>query len=378
MPASGYRQQRLLMIPACHDDAVTAAGAVFFLSIEAKDSMQNKIVSLALQGGGSHGAFTWGVLDRLLEDGRISFEGISGASAGAMNAVVMAHGFMDGGRDGARAALEKFWTGIAIKEPFNFAGTQAADPDALINSGPGAGMQAFLAMARFFSPAQLNPMGFNPLRDMLEQQIDFERLRKHGNIKLFIAATQVSTGTLKVFRNREVSLDSLLASACLPSIHRAVEIDGEAYWDGGLTANPPIFPLLHLCSARDIMVLLLHPCRRPGTPTTSEEIGHRLSEISFSAAFFTELGGLALAKREAEGTLFSFGALERRLKRLNMHMIDANDLMSQLSVMSKLNTQASFIHGLHEQGRLRAEQWLAENFRNLGVKSSFDLSRYLQ
>jgi len=341
--------------------------------------MQNKIVTLALQGGGSHGAFTWGVLDRLLEDTRIELEGISGASAGAMNATVLAHGFCKAGREGAREALAAFWGRIAIKEPFSFLAPEIqSGGGSLFNQSAPAGMQALLAMTRFFSPTQLNPFDINPLRDILQEQIDFERLRHTGTIKLFIAATRVSTGTLKIFRNRDLTLDALLASACLPSMHRPVEIDGEAYWDGGLTANPPIFPLLYRCSARDLMVVLLHPCSRPGTPTTITEIGQRLSEISFSSAFSTELGGLALAKREAETSMFAFGTLERRLKRLNMHMLEANDLMSQLDVMSKLNTKTSFIHALHAEGRIAADQWLERHFHTLGHRSSFDLGRYLQ
>ncbi|WP_343587985.1 patatin-like phospholipase family protein [Herbaspirillum sp.] len=338
--------------------------------------MPNKIVSLALQGGGSHGAFTWGVLDRLLEDGRLGFEGISGASAGAMNAVVMTQGYVQEGRDGARAALDRFWTSLSTREPFDF--IQPDSAAAVPNPAPMPGMRALLAMTRFFSPAQLNPLDINPLRDILNEQVDFERLSEQRDVKLFIAATQVSTGILKIFRNRELSVDVLLASACLPSLHRPIEIDGEAYWDGGLTANPPIFPLLHACSARDVMVVLLHPSRRAGTPATSHDIGQRLSEISFSSAFFTELSGLALAKREAENATLAFGALERRLRQLNMHVIDANELMEQLSNLSKLNTQGSFIRSLHQQGRERASEWLEQNFARIGKESTFDLGRFLQ
>lgn len=338
--------------------------------------MPNKIVSLALQGGGSHGAFTWGVLDRLLEDGRLGFEGISGASAGAMNAVVMTQGYVQEGRDGARAALDRFWTSLSTREPFDF--IQPDSVAAVPNPAPMPGMRTLLAMTRFFSPAQLNPLDINPLRDILIEQVDFERLREQRDIKLFIAATQVSTGILKIFRNRDLSVDALLASACLPSLHRPIEIDGEAYWDGGLTANPPIFPLLHACSARDVMVVLLHPSRRGGTPATSHDIGQRLSEISFSSAFFTELSGLALAKREAENATLAFGALERRLRQLNMHVIDANELMEQLSNLSKLNTQGSFIRSLHQQGRERASEWLEQNFARIGQESTFDLGRFLQ
>jgi NTE family protein len=341
-----------------------------------KDIMANKIVSLALQGGGSHGAFTWGVLDRLLEDARLDVEGISGASAGAMNAAIMAQGYAQDGRDGARASLERFWSSLSTREPFGF-----TQPDfgaaPVTNPATMPGMQALLAMTRFFTPAQLNPLDINPLRDILNEQIDFARLREQRDISLFIAATQVSTGTLKIFRNPDLSVDVLLASACLPSLHRPIEIDGEAYWDGGLTANPPIFPLLQACSSRDVMVVLLHPSRRPVTPTTSDEIGQRLSEISFSSAFFTELTGLAMVKREAENATFAFGSLERRLRQLNMHLIDADELMGQLTNMSKLNTQGSFIRSLHQQGRERAGEWLEQHFESIGQRSTFDLGRFL-
>lgn len=337
--------------------------------------MSNKIISLALQGGGSHGAFTWGVLDRLLEDGRLGFEGISGASAGAMNAVVLAQGYVQDGREGARAALERFWTALSTGAPLDYINAEGAP--VIANPTPMPGMQALLAMTRFFSPTQLNPLDINPLRDILLEQVDFDRLRRQRELKLFIAATQVSTGTLKIFRNADLSVEALLASACLPSLHRPIEIEGEAYWDGGLTANPPIFPLLHACAARDVMVVLLHPSRRAGTPTSSHDIGQRLSEISFSSAFFTELSALALAKREAENSTLAFGSLERRLRQLNLHMIDANELMEQLTNLSKLNTQASFIGSLFQQGRERAAEWLEQNFAQVGRTSTFDLGRFL-
>ncbi|WP_211440747.1 patatin-like phospholipase family protein [Collimonas humicola] len=340
--------------------------------------MQNKIITLALQGGGSHGAFTWGALDRLLEEPRIDIEGISGASAGAMNAVVMSYGMATGGRDGARQALADFWDSVSTRDLYSF-----MRPDALSEAGiasqatSSALLKHMFSVTRMFSPYQLNPFDLNPLRDILEKQIDFERLRAEGKIKLFIAATQVSTGRLRIFRNEDLTQDALLASACLPSMHHAVEIDGEAYWDGGLTANPPIFPLLHLCTSPDVLAVLLHPFRRPLTPTSTEEIGQRLSEISFSSTFFTELGGLALAKRETEADPEARGKMHDRLMELQIHVIDSDALMSQLSVASKLNTKASFIHALRDAGRTRAEHWLQEEFSGGELKSNFDLGQFL-
>lgn len=338
--------------------------------------MERKLITLALQGGGSHGAFTWGVLDRLLEDERIEIEGISGASAGAMNAIALAHGLTVGGRDGARTALKDFWTSVASHAPFSAVPDSLAAPASIAaQSDLPAGLKSILSLVRFFSPYQLNPFDINPLRDILHRQIDFERVRAECPLRLFIAATQVSTGTLKLFRTKQLTLDVLLASACLPLLHRAVEIDGEAYWDGGLTANPPLFPLVHKCTARDIMVVLLHPHPHSKTPKSADDIWHRLTEMGFSSTFFTELQGLMLAQREARSGWFSFGRLERRLRQLNMHVIESQELMSQLSRHSKLNTQPAFINALHEEGRLRAEAWLGENFRQLGVRSSFRVAR---
>ena len=208
-------------------------------------------------------------------------------------------------------------------------------------------------MVRFFAPYQLNPFDLNPLRDILAAQIDFDRLRTECRLDLFIATTRVSTGTLRLFRTRELSLDVLLASACLPAVHKTVMIDGEGYWDGGLTANPPLYPLLHECDVRDIIAVLLHPCQWPEAPATAVEISQRLTEISFGAAFFSELQGIALAQREARRSLLAWGRLERRLRRLNLHVIDAPELMGTLDTVSKLNAQASFLTALRDAGR----QW---------------------
>ena len=340
--------------------------------------MRKRPVTLALQGGGSHGAFTWGVLDRLLEDERISIEGISGASAGAMNAVALAHGFVVGGREGARQALADFWESVAGKAPF--AQIPEDLPTLVADGSPGhasPALKALVSLGRFFSPYQLNPFDINPLRDIVASRIDFERLRAESRIKLFIAATEVDTGRLRIFRNRELTLDTLLASACVPTLHQAIEVEGQAYWDGGLSANPPLFPLIHQCAADDVMVVLLHPSRRPDVPTTADGIWQRLTEISFASTFFTELHGIVLAKQEAGRGLFAVGRLERKLRRLNMHLIENEELMAQLSAHSRLNTDPSFIYALREHGRSRAETWLKRKFQFIGTRSSFRLGRFL-
>ena len=333
--------------------------------------MRKKSVTLGLQGGGSHGAYTWGVLDRLLEEDRIEIEGISGASAGAMNAVVFAHGFTVGGREGARQALQDFWGAVATKAPFH---SILEESSPLVGQGLPAStapaLKAFLFMTRFFSPYQLNPFDVNPLRDILVSQLDFGRLRTECKIELFIAATRVSTGSLRLFRTRELTVDALLASACLPTLHHSIEIDGEAYWDGGLSANPPVLPLLHRCSADDVILVLLHPSPSTRIPRTAEEIAERLSEISFGATLSTELQGLMLAQQEAGRGLFALGRFERRLRRLHMHLIDSPEFMSQLSSLSKANRGFSFIKALRDEGRNRAELWLEQNFHLIGVRST--------
>ena len=336
--------------------------------------MEKKLVSLGLQGGGSHGAFTWGVLDRLLEDERIEFEGISGASAGAMNAVLLAHGLTCGGRDGARQSLKDFWESVATGPPSS---TEDEESTAISpGSGPAA-LKAFLFMTRFVSPYQFNPFDVNPLRDILLRQIDFERLRTDCKIPLFIATPRVSTGTLRIFRTHELSIDALLASACLPVLHHSIEIDNEAYWDGGLTANPPILPLVHECTANDLILVLLHSSPNPQTPSSAGEIAQRLSEISFSSTLSTELRGLALEKREAERGFFPLGRRDRRLRRFHMHLIDSQDFMGTLSTLSKANTDATFIGALRNEGRVRAESWLQNNFQYLGMRSSCNLEKLL-
>jgi len=336
--------------------------------------MQRKTISLALQGGGSHGAFTWGVLDRLLEDDRIDIEGISGASAGSMNAVVLAYGHVVGGRAGAREALRQFWNSVSAKAPFSF--VNEAEP-----GGAGANSPPFVrtltSLTRFFAPYQLNPLDIDPLRGILADQIDFARLRADATLKLFIAATDVRTGRLRLFRNDELTLEALLASACLPTLHRPIEIDGAAYWDGALSANPPLYPLLHHCSAPDVLVVLLHPSRREELPTTGEEIWQRFTEISFASTFFTELDGLVRAKLETDRTRFALGRLERKLRALNLHVIANDELMSQLSADSRLNVQPAFINGLFEHGRHRADAWLRLKFPFVGRRSSVRLRSLL-
>ena len=219
-------------------------------------------------------------------------------------------------------------------------------------------MESLLFLARFFSPYQLNPFDANPLRRILAAQIDFENLRANCNIKLFVAATDVGSGMARLFTTKEMSADVLLASACLPSINQAVEIDGRAYWDGGLTANPPIRPLVYKCASSDILAVLLHPAHRASPPVTADEIRLRLNEISFSSAFFAELQGIELAMREARRHPLSLGRFERRFRRLNIHSLCAPESVRQMSTLSRLNTDSVFIRMLRDEGRKVADTWL--------------------
>ncbi|HSD59706.1 MAG TPA: patatin-like phospholipase family protein [Burkholderiales bacterium] len=334
-----------------------------------------KRINLALQGGGSHGAFTWGVLDRLLEDERIDFEGISGTSAGAMNAVVLAHGLITGGRKGAREALAKFWENIANRVPFDPLQSGFMGQTGLTQgSGLPPVLKAMMGLTRFLSPYQLNPFDVNPLRDIVAASIDFERLRAECRLRLFIAATQVRTGKLRLFRTGELTAEAVLASACLPSLHHGIEIDGELYWDGGYSANPAIYPLFYHCRSRDVVIVILHPLRLPHDPSTAREIWNRVTELGFSATFLREMQMIAQAKRHVERSLFSIGRLERRLRHMNFHLVEAEELMSQLSSESKLSAHWPFICMLRDQGRARADVWLAQTFKRVGSRSSVDLT----
>ncbi len=322
-----------------------------------------RTINLALQGGGAHGAFTWGVLDRLLEEPRLRIEGISGTSAGAMNAVALAHGLVTGGRDGAREALANLWASVADQlsalAPVGAGLARLSDR----NGDLSPLMHAFIAFTRFFSPSQLNPLGVNPLRNLLRTQVDFELLRAECPLKLFIAATQVRTGQLRLFETRELTAEMVLASACLPSLHHPVEIDGEVYWDGAYSANPAVFPLAQHCRARDVVVVLLNPLSRPQIPRTSREIYGRITELSFNATFLREMRAIANAKQGQSFGLYFGHRLSRRIRRARFYMIEATELMEELKVGSQLSMHASFLKMLKDQGRAQANRWLESYFR---------------
>ena len=335
-----------------------------------------KKINLALQGGGSHGAFSWGVLDRLLEERGIEFEGISATSAGAMNAACVAHGLASGGRDAARETLGVFWNRIADQMPLEGAAVNllGSDGENFANGEISPTWKAFLRLTRALSPYQWNPFDINPLRDIVEKTFDFERIRRCSEVKLFIAATEVRTGKLRLFCNQELTADALLASACLPSINQAIIIDDRAYWDGGFVANPAISPLFYQCRSADVVIVLLNPLQRPDLPNTQEEIAHRVAELGFNSAFLREMRAIAYVKHHLAGTKVVLGRLERRLRRLRFHMIEGDDLMVQLPHESRMNIHRTFLEMLCDQGRQRADRWLASNRRHLKKRSSIDLA----
>lgn len=328
-------------------------------------------MNLALQGGGAHGAFTWGVLDALLEDSAITFDGVSGTSAGAMNALCLAHGLMTGGRDGARETLARFWTSVAASSPF------ASSDDA--GAGMSPALKLMLQWTNHLSPEQLNPFDLNPLRDILGEQFDFARLRRDAPVKLFIAATHANSGKLRLFRNHELSVDTLLASACLPTIHRTIVIDGEPYWDGGYSANPAVFPLAYQCTSPDILLILLTPLRYTETPVSAEDIRQRLLELSFNATFLREMRMFAHLREAASASWLSrwlpVGRLERRIEQLRFHAITADALLGELPPGSKLAVNLPFFERLRDSGRQHAQGWLDAHRSSIGERATLDLGQ---
>jgi NTE family protein len=328
-------------------------------------------LNLALQGGGAHGAFTWGVLDGLLADPRVQFEGLSGSSAGAINAVVLADGWAKGGRDGARQGLADFWTRIGQQMPAGLV-TQG-DGDAIALSPASRMLASWLG---HFSPAQLNPLDLNPLRELIEDQVDFERLRDCSPFKLFIATTQANSGKLRIFREGELTAKVLLASACLPRMHHSVEIDGEPYWDGGYSANPAVFPLFYDCDSPDVLLVLLSPLRHEGTPSTVPDIEARVVELAFSSHFMREMRMFAHAAEFSGAALLPLGRLERRLRKMRFHMIDASELASLQRAETRLLAHGPFLELLRAQGRERAAGWLRDHFDGVGRRSTIDVKEW--
>ena len=329
-----------------------------------------KPINLALQGGGAHGAFTWGVLDKILEDGRLDIEGISGTSAGAINAVAIADGYSRGGNDGAREALDNFWTKLSDLgrfSPIQRSPISKLNGDWSLDYSPGRIM--FDAFTGSFSPYEFNPMNINPLLELIKSEIDFDHVHECQNFELFICATNVRSGKTKVFKNSEITADSVMASCCLPEIYQAVEIDGEAYWDGGYMGNPPLYPLFYETKCEDVLLVEVNPIERPEIPITARGIHNRLNEITFNATLLRELRTVEFVSR-----LIAEGKLSHdKYMQVKMHAIEPALKMQELSSSSKLNLELEFLHHLRDLGRNSAQEWLDENFKKVGKESTLNL-----
>jgi NTE family protein len=331
-----------------------------------------KFVNLALQGGGSHGAYTWGVLDRLLEEESIDIEAVSGTSAGAINAVALAHGYATGGRAGAKDALKTLWHKVAeLGEGAPWLRTPWDKALKSFNLDFNPGFLAFDLMSRMLSPYQVNPFAINPLRDVLDEMIDWEAVRKTKEFKIFLSATNVRTGRVKIFEQAQLTTDMVLASTCLPLVFQAVEIDGEAYWDGGYMGNPALFPLFYSSQSRDIIIVEINPLERPGVPKTSREIIDRINEISFNGSLLQELRMVEFVTRLLDDNKLD----SEKYHRMLIHMISNEDELRALGAASKFNADTDFIKHLHGIGVRTADKWLTENGGKLGKTSSVDLAK---
>lgn len=336
-----------------------------------------KRINIALQGGGAHGALAWGILDKILEDGRLDFDSISATSAGAMNAAALVHGLASGGKEGAREALYNFWKKISDSgqkyNPLRLTPWEELWGVPLENS---FSYFCFDMMSKAFSPYQLNPFNFNPLRMVLEESIDIELIRAQRSPKLFITATNVKTGKIKIFDNQELSLDAILASACLPFLFQTVQVDEEYYWDGGYLGNPAIYPLIYNAQSRDVLIIHINPIYREQIPHTPDEILNRLNEISFNSSLMREMRAISFVTK-----LLDDGWIKEEyrsnMKRLYLHAIRADVSMQEFSVASKLNPDWSFLQTLYKQGRSEAEQWLDDHFTHINKKTTIDINEYL-
>ncbi len=330
-----------------------------------------KPISLALQGGGAHGAFTWGVLDQLLEDGRLRIEAISGTSAGAMSAVVMIDGWIADGRDGARNGLEAYWR--AVSRDGSLTETQRTIFDRFLTASPlnGFGVGEFWMdlFRQSASPYSFNPLNINPLKEFLENSIDFARVRTCTDIRLFIAATNVETGKATIFKAQELTADHVMASACLPTVFQAVEIDGVPYWDGGYVGNPALYPLFYGTGTDDILLVQINPVERKGTPRSPRDIQNRINEITFNSSLLREMRAIDFV-----GRLIEDNRLPRdEYKRVLMHRIAMSEAIEDLDASTKMTARWDFFVSLKNAGRAATRNWLDAHFDDLGQRGTIDL-----
>lgn len=337
----------------------------------ASEPLSKKTVSLALQGGGSHGAFTWGALSRLLRDDRIVIDGISGTSAGAMNGALLVAGMMEGGPEAACDKLNRFWGLVA--ESGRWSLFQPTWLDRML--GPGnldysPAFQLFDLATRVLSPYDFNPLDFHPLREILDSLLDFEALRTYDGIRFFVSTTHVRTGKIRVFDLAELSADVLLASACLPLIFRAVEINGEPYWDGGFTGNPALFPLVYDCTASDVVLIEINPLTCNETPRRSRDILSRMHDIGFNATLMREMRSIAFVTHLIDAHELADRA---SFRPINFHMVDGEDTLSRYGASSRFNCDRGFLESLRDIGWAAADRWLAQHGDKIGEESSIDV-----
>ena len=333
-----------------------------------------KKINLALQGGGAHGAFTWGVLDHILEDGRLTVEGISGASAGAMNAVMLADGLARGGPEEARKRLADFWRGASLGG--NLPPMQRAVVERLFSFLPLEGSPVtawFDTLSRFYSPYDINPLNINPLKDVIERFVDFDAMRKCEHLQLFISATNVATGRLHIFPREKMSADVIMASACLPMLFHAVEIDGISYWDGGYLGNPVIFPFFRTTETEDVLVVQINPLSRNVVPHSSQEIMNRLNEITFNSSLLSEFRAIDFVTRLIDMGNLPHGTKPGQYRRINVHRIVLDSQGKAYTAASKFNNDFDFFEMLRDNGRRAARRFLDDHFSDIGVKSTVDL-----
>ncbi|GHU11539.1 alpha/beta hydrolase [Alphaproteobacteria bacterium] len=329
-----------------------------------------KRISIAMQGGGAHGAYTWGVLDRLLQEKDLVVEGVSGTSAGGMNAVATAQGIIQGGNEGGRQLLDKYWHVMSDAGRSSIFKPGVLDILAnkyTMHNSPGFLMFDFIS--KIMSPYQMNPSGADPLKDLINKLFDFDVLKDDDSVKVFLTATHVYTGKLKMFGNKDLSAEALLATACLPTIHAAVMVKGEYYWDGGFIGNPAIFPLINECNTADVMIIKLNPTHRNRLPTTAAEIGDRLNEITNNTSIVREMRAMHFITR-----LIDEGIIEKgKLKRMHVHLIEDEEVFQDLGWSSKLNTDIGFLEHLRDAGRKSADKWLGRNYHKIGYETTADV-----
>lgn len=355
--------------PRCADEDPDAPPAV-----KSSGDGAVKRINLALQGGGSHGALAWGVLDRLLEDERIEIDGVAATSAGSMNAAMLAQGLVENGRDGARAKLDEFWRRISdagrLYSPIKRSAYEKMFGDWNMDESPA--FFWFDAFTKAVSPYKYNPLGFNPLRDVIEDLVDFDKVRSCGRVKLFICATNVHTGKVRVFRTDEVSADVVMASACLPHLFHAVQIGDEYFWDGGYSGNPALFPLFYHVDAQDILIVHINPIERPEVPVEAADIHNRINEITFNSSLLKEMRAIDFVNRLIEDDMIK-DEHKHRFRKMLVHSIRSDLSMRGLSVASKFDSDWEFLCYLRDLGRRSAGQWLARNFKHLNMCSTVDL-----